>query len=88
MERARARTPARHTSRRGSPPTSREQVTAAVEGLAGAERIRFFSMPTVEISSSMVRERVAAGRPIRHLIPEQVADRIETARLYRQGVTA
>ncbi len=70
------------------PPTSSEQVTAAVEGLSGAERIRFFSMPAIEISSSMVRERVAAGRPIRYLVPQAVADRIVTARLYRQGVTA
>jgi nicotinate-nucleotide adenylyltransferase len=70
------------------PPTSREQVTAAIAGLAGAERTRFFSMPAIEISSSMVRERVAAGRPIRYLVPLAVADRIEAARLYRQGVTA
>ena len=62
----------------------RTEVSAATKGLGGAERVRFFDMPLVEISSTMVRERVAAGRPFAHLVPERVADRIARVGLYRQ----
>jgi nicotinate-nucleotide adenylyltransferase len=66
----------------------REVVTAAISSLSGSERVTFFSMPRIAISSSGVRERVAAGRPIRYLVPAGVADHIESAGLYRQGVAA
>lgn len=52
--------------------------------LAGArERVSFFEMPRFDVSSSLVRERVAAGRPIRYLVPDAVAEAIEGAGLYR-----
>jgi nicotinate-nucleotide adenylyltransferase len=51
--------------------------------LGGAERVTTFSMPRVDVSSTEVRERVAAGRPYRFLVPERVADRIESEGLYR-----
>jgi nicotinate-nucleotide adenylyltransferase len=66
----------------------REQISTAIAGLSGSERVRFFSMPPIGVSSSIVRERVAAGRPIRYLVPAAVADYIQNAALYRQGVTA
>jgi nicotinate-nucleotide adenylyltransferase len=37
----------------------------------------------VDISSSMIRGRVAAGRPIRHLVPDPVRELIEAEGLYR-----
>jgi nicotinate-nucleotide adenylyltransferase len=43
----------------------------------------FFDMPRLDISSSQVRRRVAAGRSIRYLVPEPVAERIARGRLYR-----
>jgi nicotinate-nucleotide adenylyltransferase len=46
------------------------------------ERVRFFDMPRVDVSSSMVRERVAAGRPIRYLVPDAVRERIAAWGLY------
>jgi nicotinate-nucleotide adenylyltransferase len=61
------------------------EVRDAVEGLPGAERIAFFDMPVIDASSTMVRERVAAGRPFQFLVPERVAQRIEEAGLYRGG---
>ena len=48
-----------------------------------ADRIRFFDMPRLDISSSLIRRHVAAGRPIRYLVPGPVADYIEQAGLYR-----
>jgi nicotinate-nucleotide adenylyltransferase len=76
-----------------------ELATLAVaerEGTPGgdvAERLRehfpdarppvFFDMPRLDISSSEVRRRVAAGRSIRYLVPDPVAERIARGRLYR-----
>ena len=57
----------------------------ALAPLAGADRVRFFDMPEIGVSSSMVRERVAARRPYGFLVPERVADRIEEGGLYRGG---
>jgi nicotinate-nucleotide adenylyltransferase len=48
-----------------------------------AERVRFFDMPRVDISSSLVRRRAAAGLPIRYLVPDAVADYIAGEGLYR-----
>lgn len=51
----------------------RDAIAAAIAPLSGSERVRFFDMPRVDVSSSMVRERVATGRPIRYLVPDAVA---------------
>jgi nicotinate-nucleotide adenylyltransferase len=45
-------------------------------------------MPEIGVSSTMVRDRVAAGRPIRWLVPEAVADLIIARGLYRESVVA
>ena len=60
----------------------REAVTRRLHGLAGHEDIEFFDMPRVDVSSSLVRARVAEGRPIRYLVPEGVADEIDSGSLY------
>jgi nicotinate-nucleotide adenylyltransferase len=59
------------------------QVRSAIAGVEGSDRVTFFEMPSIEISSTMVRERVSAGRPYRHLVPDPVADFIEQEGLYR-----
>jgi nicotinate-nucleotide adenylyltransferase len=40
-------------------------------------------MPRIDVSSSLIRERVAQDRPIRYLVPEPVRELIEAERLYR-----
>ena len=40
-------------------------------------------MPRIDVSSSLVRRLVAAGRPIRYLVPDAVADYVEREGLYR-----
>jgi nicotinate-nucleotide adenylyltransferase len=62
----------------------RADITERLAGLAGADRIRFFDMPRLDISSSMIRRRVALGRPIRYLVPDAVAGYIAAERLYEE----
>jgi nicotinate-nucleotide adenylyltransferase len=60
----------------------RNDIAERLSGLAGSDRIRFFDMPRLDISSSMIRRRVATGRPIRYLVPDAVASYIATQGLY------
>ena len=67
----------------------RADVLDRLAGLRGVpERIAFFDMPRLDISSSLLRRRVAAGRSVRHLVPGAVAERIATLGLYRVGEAA
>ena len=45
-------------------------------------RATMLEMPQFGVSSSAVRERAAAGRPLRYLVPEPVARFIEEKRVY------
>ncbi len=65
--------------------TDREAVLAALGGLAGGSAAVFFDMPLIEISSSAIRDRVKAGEPWRHLVPDAVATRIDQLGLYRHA---
>ena len=60
----------------------RGAVEEVLERLGGAGRAAFIDMPEIGVSSSMVRARVAEGRPIRYLVPDGVADVIERRGLY------
>jgi nicotinate-nucleotide adenylyltransferase len=62
----------------------RADIANRLASLRGApDRIRFFHMPRIDISSSLIRRRVAAGEPIRYLVPDPVAAAIERSRMYR-----
>jgi nicotinate-nucleotide adenylyltransferase len=62
----------------------REDILAGLARLPGAAgRVDFFEMPRVDVSSSLVRARAAAGRSIRYLVPDGVASYIGEAGLYR-----
>ncbi len=65
-----------------------EEVLRRLEGREGHERIRIFDMPRVDISSTLVRERAAAGRPLRYLVPDAVAALVEAEGLYRSAAPA
>ncbi len=64
----------------------REAVAAsAEEDLALARlnaRVVSVSMPVIGVSSTDIRERVANGKSIRYMVPDLVADYIETQGLY------
>jgi nicotinate-nucleotide adenylyltransferase len=53
-----------------------------------ADRIHYFDMPRLDVSSSLIRRYVATGRPIRHLVPEGVERYIADAGLYRAEARA
>ena len=60
----------------------RADIADRLSGLA-TERVRFFDMPRLDVSSSLIRRLVAAGRSIRYLVPGPVAGYIDEAGLYR-----
>jgi nicotinate-nucleotide adenylyltransferase len=62
--------------------TTRGSVEQGLVGLRGGDRAQFFRMPRIGLSSTMIRRRVAAGQPIRYLVPDRVVDYIERHQLY------
>jgi nicotinate-nucleotide adenylyltransferase len=46
------------------------------------DRVSFFEIPSVPVSSSLVRERVARGEPIDDVVPREVADAVRRLGLY------
>jgi nicotinate-nucleotide adenylyltransferase len=60
----------------------RPAIGVRLSGLRGAERLVFFEMPRVDVSSSMVRRRAREGKPIRYLVTDKVADFIGAQSLY------
>jgi nicotinate-nucleotide adenylyltransferase len=61
----------------------RQEIAERLGALAGADqRVVFFTMPRLDISSSDIRRRVAQGRPVRWLVPGEVAEEIERRGLY------
>jgi nicotinate-nucleotide adenylyltransferase len=66
----------------------REAVAVDIARLKGAAGVHFFDMPRVDVSSSLVRRRVAEGRPIRYLVPDKVAGYIEENGLYAASAPA
>ena len=58
-------------------------VRSALERFGAADRAEIIQMPLCGVSSTLIRERAAAGRPLRHLVPDPVADLISERGLYR-----
>jgi nicotinate-nucleotide adenylyltransferase len=67
-------------SRPGYP---RERLQEALGGLARPERVLFFQIEPVLVSSSEIRERVAGGESIDGLVPPAVEAEISSRGLYR-----
>jgi nicotinate-nucleotide adenylyltransferase len=62
-----------------------EQIGPALSVLPSelARRFVFLRLPLIDVSSTVIRERVAARQPVRYLVPDAVEKYIETKRLYR-----
>jgi nicotinate-nucleotide adenylyltransferase len=65
------------------PGTSREAVEQALGQVRGGERARFFAMPEIDISSTLLRERARRSQPTTYLILDAVRSYIDELRLYR-----
>jgi nicotinate-nucleotide adenylyltransferase len=65
------------------PGTMLDEAEAALERLGAQERAEIVKMPEIGVSSTRIRRRVAAGRPIRHLVPDAVLELIAERGLYR-----
>jgi nicotinate-nucleotide adenylyltransferase len=64
----------------------REDLARRLEALQGGDRVTFFDMPRLDVSSSSIRRRAAEGRSLRYLVPDAVLTEIEGGRLYRDAV--
>jgi nicotinate-nucleotide adenylyltransferase len=69
--------------RPGAPPPDRAALAASFGDLA--ERVHFLDGPALDLSSTQIRGRVAAGRSIRYLVPRAVEELILDRGLYRRS---
>ena len=71
----------------GPRPGSPQPDRSVLEGRFGdrATRIHLLDGPSLEVSSSEIRRRVAAGHTIRYLVPRDVEELIIDRELYRRG---
>jgi len=60
---------------------STEDLERHVPGIT--DRVSYVATPIIDISSSQIRERVARGLSIRHLVPDKVEEYIAQRQLYR-----
>jgi len=65
------------------PDYSREALNPVLETLQRPDRVVFFEIEPWPVSSTEIRQRVAAGEPIDGLVPEAVVREIERVGLYR-----
>ena len=70
------------------PGVDRARLDAVLAALDRPERVTFFPIDPLPISSAEIRVRVAAGQPIAGLVPPAVAAEIGLLLLYRRVETA
>ena len=58
-----------------------EELESQLPGLLG--KAHLLDVPLVDVASRDIRQRVAAGKPFRYLVPRKVADYITAQALYR-----
>jgi nicotinate-nucleotide adenylyltransferase len=63
-----------------SPPPDLDSLEAAIPGLS--QRVILLDSPRIDINASEIRQRVAQGLPISHLVPEPVERYIKQHKLY------
>jgi len=69
------------------PGVEREQLETVLAAVARPDRVSFFPIEPLPVSSSEIRARAAAGRPIDALVPPDVAAEVSRLALYRRVET-
>jgi nicotinate-nucleotide adenylyltransferase len=70
------------------PGTDQASIEQTLGGIDSGDRVAFFDMPEIGISSTMLRERVRSAAPTRYLMPDAVRGYIDSHGLYsRQSNT-
>jgi nicotinate-nucleotide adenylyltransferase len=64
------------------PGVSRDRLEAVLSRLERPDRVEFFEIPPVDVSSRQIRRKAAAGEPIDGLVPPVVANLIAELGLY------
>ena len=60
----------------------RQEILNRLESVQKGAGAKFFEMPRIEVSSTMVRDRVKKGHPIRYLVPDGVVEYVRGNNLY------
>jgi nicotinate-nucleotide adenylyltransferase len=50
----------------------------------GQADIRIYDVPQIDLSSTYIRQSIAAGQSVRYLVPERIFEYLEGSRLYKQ----
>jgi nicotinate-nucleotide adenylyltransferase len=61
-----------------------EKLRGATTAAEVEARVKVMKIPAMAISSSLIRERLAAGKQVRYLVPEAVAELMEKSRAYQR----
>jgi len=62
----------------------RERLASVLDRLSQPERVLFFDIPRVAVSSTEIRRRVAQGKPLDDLVPPRVAALVRELDVYRR----
>ncbi len=65
------------------PGTERAVVEAVLAGVSRPDRVELFAIEPLDVSSSGIRARIAAGDPVEGLVPWSVAAELDRLGLYR-----
>jgi nicotinate-nucleotide adenylyltransferase len=63
----------------------RDRLETVLAKLSRPERVQFFELEPMPVSSRDIRERIARGEPIEALVPAAVAELIASLGLYRES---
>jgi len=58
-----------------------QELNSLIPGLAS--KVQFMGVPNLEISSSMIRQKISHGKPYQYYVPSQVRHIIENNQLYK-----
>ncbi|MGZ8687840.1 MAG: nicotinate-nicotinamide nucleotide adenylyltransferase [Gaiellaceae bacterium] len=68
------------------PGSDSSALAAVLRSLSRPDRVEVFPIEPLDVSSSEIRARVAAGEPVDGLVPLSVAAELERLGLYREGL--